>query len=167
MKKIPLKQGKFAIVDDEDFIYISRFHWTTISKDNHFYAIREFHINGKNFHLQMWKLLIASENNKEVIYRNGNSLDNRKENLFLVPSYIANHKQAKKTRGVYSTPTSKYKGVCYLSTYAGHKKWKADIVCNGKRWSKHCHTEKEAALFYNEKAREFYGEFAYQNIITE
>lgn len=167
MKQISLTKGKFAIVDDEDYPYLSRFHWSMSSKDGHDYAIREFFINKRTFILPMWKLIIATENNKEVIYLNRNSLDNRKDNLKIVPTYIANHAQAKKHRGVYATPTSKYKGVSYSATYPGKKKWIGNIDCNGKRANKHFLTEKEAALFYNEKSKEFYGEFAYQNIIKD
>jgi len=167
MKKILLKHGFEAIVDDEDYPYLSRFHWTLYggkdSGDER--AVREFFINRRTVIVPMWKFLIASENNKEVIYLNRNSLDNRKENLRVVPAYVANHRAEKKSRGASATPTSRYKGVSYSNTYQGHKKWIGDIVCNGKRYSKHFFTEREAAEFYNEKAREIYGEFAYQNVI--
>lgn len=167
MKKIPLIKGKFAIVDDEDYKYLIRFHWSISKTGNRDYAIREFYIGKKTFILPMWKLIIASDNNKTVIYKNDNSLDNRKSNLFLVPIYVANHKQAKKRRGVNGLPTSIYKGVCYSKSKLGRKKWVADIVSNGKRFTKNFLTEKEAVLFYNEKARELYGEFAYQNKIKK
>ena len=166
MKTISLGNGKEVIVDDEDYKYLSRFHWTLMSKENRLYAVRNFFIENKNIHIPMWKFVIPSENNKGVLYLNKNSLDNRKENLRLVPMYVANHKSEKKARGKHGKPTSKYKGVSYSQTYMGHKKWVADIVFNGTRFSKHFLTEKEAGEYYNEKAKELYGDYAYQNIIS-
>lgn len=166
MKKIKLTKGKYAIVDDEDYHYLSRFKWSFFIDDKYPMPCREFLINKSLVVLPMWKFIIPQENNKKVLFLNKNSLDNRKVNIMLVPIYIANHFSNKKKIGVSGSPTSIYKGVSYSKTYKGHKKWMSDIVCNGKRFSKHCSTEKDAAISYNEKAKEFYGEFAYQNKIV-
>ena len=167
MKTIDLGGGNRLIVDDKDHEYISRFHWTVRYKKTNgtIEAVREFCVSGKGVVVPAWKFIIAAENNKDVLYLNRDSLDVRKSNLRLVPAYIASHRAMKKGRGYNGKPTSKYKGVSYAKTYAGHKKWVAGIVCESQRFTGHFHTEREAAEFYNEKARELYGEFAYQNII--
>jgi len=165
MKTIQLTHGKKVIVDDEDFKYLNRFHWTLNKSNKNFTVAKTFSKNKISVSIAMWKFIICGENNKEIVYKNRNSLDCRKENMVLVPTYIANHCSSKKIRGVNGTPTSKYKGVSYASTYAGKKKWVAAIQANGKVFTKHLFSEKEAALVYNEKAHELYGDIAFQNII--
>ena len=67
---------------------------------------------------------------------------------------------AKKTK---RKTTSKYKGV---SKNKNRKRWKASLMVNGKTvFSKYFLTEEEAALAYNKKALEYYGEFALLNVI--
>jgi len=167
MKRIKLTQGKYAIVDDEDYHYLSRFNWSIDKSEKYPCVFREFSINGRVVIIPMWKFVIPTENNKSALYLNRNSLDNRKENLRVVPEYIANHYSEKRSIFSKNTPSSVYKGVSYSRSYKGKKKWIADIVCNGKRFNGHFLTEVEAALAYNEKAREFYSDYAYQNIIYD
>jgi len=164
---IDLGKNQYAIVDDEDFHYLSRFFWSVrTEEDGSLSPVREFTIGHKRLVvIPMWKFIIPSENNKQVLFKNRNFLDHRKENLALVPIYVKNHKAMKKGRGYNGKPSSQYKGVSYSNTYQGYKKWIMDISCNGQRYTKHFFTEKEAALAYNEKAREFYGEHAYQNLV--
>lgn len=167
-KKIELTQGKFAIVDDEDYPYLSRFHWTIgRKKEGKYYeASRGFLVAGKTVSIPMWKFVVASENNKKACYKNKNGLDCRKENIVIVPAYMANHFSIKKKNGYWGRkPSSQYKGVSYASTYAGHKKWVTFISRKGVVFTKHFLTEKEAAEAYNEKAKEIYGDIAYQNKI--
>jgi hypothetical protein len=162
MKEIEVGQGKQAIVDDDDYPYLSRFHWIYSKKNG---AVRGFQMErGQNtYAISMWKFVIASENNKEVLYKNRNHLDLRKENLFLVPEYIARHYSQKKKTGSYGKPSSKYKGVYFSRENGRAKKWIWNIQKNKVAFRGYCHTERAAVKAYNKKARELYGEFAYQN----
>jgi len=60
--------------------------------------------------------------------------------------------------------SSKFKGVTFFEK---GNKWLARLVLEGKSFSLGLHaTEEDAALAYNRKAIEIFGEFARLNIIT-
>ena len=161
MKKIKLTQGKYAIVDDEDYPYLSRFKWY-LSGDKKF-AQRDFiGRNGKHTTFYMHTLLIEGKSGMLIIHKNSNTIDNRKDNLVLVPlQYLLHRKNPKKKQ---IGKTSKYQGVSWDKE---NSKWKATI----KKDEKHItlgrfNSECKAAKVYNKKAKELYGEFAYQNKIN-
>lgn len=158
MKCIKLTKNKRAIVDDEDYPYLSRFSWHLSSK-NWGRPITYF-TSEKNeaIGISMSRFLMTKHSKHRIIYKNKNQLDNRKENLVSAPVSVVAH-LAEKKKGM----SSKHKGVCYKKR---DKKWYADINKNGKRIALGSfQNEKEAALAYNEKAKELYGEFSYQNKI--
>jgi hypothetical protein len=94
-----------------------------------------------------------------VDHKNHNTLDNRRENLRIC-TRAQNMWNRKKTCGV-----SKYKGVCRR---VGKKPWVAQVNLDNKKvYFAIFDTEREAAIAYNEKAKEFFGEFACLNIIDE
>ena len=79
-----------------------------------------------------------------VDHINNNPLDNRIENLQLIPVL---QNTLKDVRGV-----SKYLGVCFEK---GRKKWKSQIMRNGKKYSiGYYDTEKEASDAYQLKAKQ-------------
>ena len=81
MKEIPLTQGKVAIVDDEDFERLNQFKWCAHKSRNMFYADRNsLSVSGKKKTIKMHKMLLPCDEMK-IDHRNGNGLDNRKENL--------------------------------------------------------------------------------------
>ena len=93
---------------------------------------------------------------------NGVRDDNRLENLRLcTPS------QNKMNRGLSKNNRSGYKGVIFYKRPDGYKKkkpWRVWIQYENKYYSKHGFaTAREAAIHYNEKAVEFFGEFARLN----
>ena len=92
---------------------------------------------------------------------NGNTLDNRKENLRVCTI----QENARNNKG-HSGRKSPYKGV-YFDTHAkGVKKWRAYTRINGKRlWFGYHMTAELAAMEYNIRARELFGEFAKLNSI--
>lgn len=82
-KEIELTQGQFAIVDDEDFGWLSqwkwRAHWDKNAKT--YYACRNHTVDGKYIHLSMARLIMDTPNGLLTDHINHNTLDNRKENL--------------------------------------------------------------------------------------
>ena len=125
MKTISLTQNKKAIVNDIDFEKINKFKWYAHKDGNTFYAIRHAPtINGKRPLIRMHHE-VAGKPPKGFVsdHKNGNGLDNRRENLRFVT--IRQNGQNQKNR----KSTSKYPGVYWDSE---HEKWRAGIRINGK-----------------------------------
>jgi hypothetical protein len=147
-----------AIVDDEDYALLSRYSWTTNQKGHvktHIYL-------GKSHHtLLLHRLIMNPTNEQQVDHINRNKLDNRKENLRICYSM-----QNSWNRSKYDFPKySKYKGVSFIKN---RNKWTAYITYNGCRYFLgYYNFEDDAARAYNEKAQEFFGEFAVQNYIEK
>ena len=43
MKKIPLTHGKFATVDDDDFVWLSAYNWQAVRINDNWHAVRYEH----------------------------------------------------------------------------------------------------------------------------
>jgi hypothetical protein len=95
-----------------------------------------------------------------VDHKDRNGLNNQKENLRIC-DYSKNAQNSKRNP-IYGS--SNYKGV-YL--YKRTNKYRANIKLKGKRiYLGYFDSDKEAALAYNKKAIELFGEYACLNIIT-
>jgi len=154
MKKIPLTKGKFAIVDDEDYPYLNRFSWHW---DIDIVATTFHDLDGKDKHVPMYRFLITTNPVNFIFFKNGNKLDHRKQNLGEQNRNLNVHRRIK-----YKNCSSKYKGVSKMKAggymaYINTKKIRLYIG--------YFVDEKEAALAYNRKAKKYYGNLAYQNII--
>ena len=104
----------------------------------------------------MHRFIMKPKSNEYVDHINGDKLDNRKENL-----RICTKKENQRNQKVRKDNTSGYKGVALM---AG-KYWRAYITSGGSR-QKHLgnfKTKEEAARAYDEKAKEYFGEFARLN----
>lgn len=156
MKKIELTHGKFAIVDDEDYEELNKYKWNY--KDNG-YAVRSKQINGVRLpNIFMHRVIMNTPLDKECDHINGDRLDNRKENL-----RVCTHAQNCYNKVKKPNTTSKYRGVYFESQT---KKWCARAQKNKKQHYLGLFiTEEEAALAYNQKARELFGEFARLNVV--
>lgn len=169
MMKISLTQGKFAIVDDDDFHYLSRFSWAYASIDGLERVFRNIRFFRGRADICIEDYIIARPLGYMVIYhKNGDRLDFRKDNLGFMVKEAVRH-NGRKENGKYS---SNYKGVSKNNRNRG-KPWRSQIE-KGKRHEpdhillvKTFDTEVEAAVWFNKKAREIYGENAYQNVIVE
>ncbi len=158
MKKIELPQGKYAIVDDEDYPVLSRFTWS-LGEDKNKGIQKAVTTIGRRY-VNMATFLIPKTREKvEYTHLNKNGLDYRKENLKIVTAAEARHGRYQKR----IDNSSGFKGVWM------HRKTGliyAEIAKEGKRYRLGCFkTPEEAAEAYNKKALELYGEFAYQNKI--
>ena len=154
MKKIPLTQGKFAIVDDCQFEELNKYSWCVTS---HGYAKRGYRKDGKQFVVYMHRVVAGCKKGLEVDHINHNKLDNRAENLRVCTS-----SQNKRNIKPYTQKQhSKYKGV---SLNKRINKWRAYIKINRKQISLGMYfCEIEAAKAYDKKAKELFGEHAYLN----
>jgi len=156
MKLIPLTMGKSAQVDDEDFNLINM-SWSYKPNGYNGYAVSSFGI-------RMHNEIMKPENGFIVDHKDGNGLNNQRYNLRICTQQ-QNAQNRRKFKG-----SNKYKGVYYYpnnicNPYRIHI---SKIIGGIKyRFRKSFKTEEEAVLAYNEKAKEFYGEFANLNIIKE
>jgi hypothetical protein len=106
VKKIELTQGKYTIVDDEDYEFLNQWQWHVNRKkcktsSDLLYAKRF----EKRKTITMHRLILNAPKGMDVDHINGNGLDNRKCNLRIV-SHRENMQNLTKFKG-----TSKYPGV--------------------------------------------------------
>lgn len=159
MKKIKLTQGQVALIDDEDFEFLSKWKWHAIKGYRNFYAARcEPRPTNKSFTVRMHSVLTGEAGSVDHI--DGNGLNNQKSNLRLCT--VAQNNMNSKP---YMNSTSKYKGVSFDKD---RNTWRAAIKKEGKDYSLRRHkTEESAARAYDKKAKELFGEFAYLNFKDE
>jgi hypothetical protein len=136
-KEIPLTHNTIALVDDEDEFRILERKWRLIKRrslDKTGYAVssRSPHI------IRMHRFLINAPEDFEVDHINGNTLDNRKENLRLATR--SENAANRKAKGFYKYG-SKYRAFC------------------GGRALGYFLTEEEARDVYEKARKERYGEF--------
>jgi hypothetical protein len=156
-KEIPLTRGKIAIVDDEDYEYLSKHKWYAINSGG--YATRAYMEDGKKIVVRMHRLIMNVPEDLVVDHIDGNTLNNQKANL-----RICTRAENCRNRGINKNNTSGYKGVYWNKS---KKRWAASIRYNRKRVNcGHYKCEHEAAAAYNLKAIELFGEYAWLNEIT-
>lgn len=148
---LPLTNSKLEVIlDQEDYIKLKKYKWS-IGKNGY---VRPS--NGEGFLLHR-KILNITDKKIHIDHINDNKLDNRKKNLRICNNQ-QNTSNKKKLVGNF---TSKYKGVSWEKRV---KKWRSTITYYYKQV--HIGTfvnEEDAALAYNEKAKELFGEFARLN----
>jgi hypothetical protein len=166
-KRIPLTQGKVAIVDDEDYEWLRqwKWHYQRISCGTGAgYAARNRRKEDPDYPglILMHRVIMAAPDCIEVDHINNDGLDNQRHNLRL-----ATHCRNQQNRAKYSITSSRFKGVAW---HEETKKWRAYIRIEGKpgRKGKMLHlglfrSEVRAAKAYDNAARDYFGEFASVN----
>jgi hypothetical protein len=149
VKLIPLSRGKFAIVDDEDYEFISQHKWHASTMG---YAVRNaFKRLGERKMVYMHREIIKPPDGLYVDHINHDTLDYRKTNL-----RICTLSQNQHNRYVPRNNTSGYKGVRW-----NKGKWEARINKDGKTTNlgRFANIE-DAANAYKKAEVELFGEFA-------
>lgn len=143
-------------IDDEDYPLVSQHSWCC-DFDGYIVTTVEFE-RGKYKSVGIHRLIMNTPVGLVTDHINNNKLDNRKANL-----RICSHAQNVRNNRPQSKSTSRYKGVYWRKD---RNKWVARIKQHGKTISLgHYTNESEAALAYNVKAKELFGEYAWLNII--
>jgi hypothetical protein len=152
VKTINLTRGLYAIVDDEDFDWASKFKWHAAKTG---YATRRgVRINGNQPCISLHREIVGAVDGDVVDHINGNRQDNRRCNL-RITTYNGNAQNRAKRAGL----SSKYKGV-----HLARGKWQVTIKVNNKpRFLGLFDNEIEAAMHYDVAALTNFGVFAKTN----
>jgi hypothetical protein len=149
----PKYPNTFALVDDCDFDSVSGYKWYAKKKHKVFYAAMNYSSETPSGRIDLHRFIMNPKSGQEVDHRNGDGLDNRRSNL-----RVCSHRQNLMNQRIRKGASSKYKGVVWDKT---NKKWKASIGFNYKliHLGRYIN-EKDAAMAYDKKAQELFGEFA-------
>lgn len=146
MKQIPLTQGLFAIVDDDDFDWLMQFKWTTLNHPSGPCAYRQSFDRNVYMHRQ----IVNAQKGYFVDHKDRNRLNNLRSNL-----RICSPTQNVGNSRIGSSNKSGFKGVRFSKGA-----WEANIT----RDYRACYLgrfkdPKEAATAYDVAAIEYFGEF--------
>ena len=164
---IKTKDGRDFIISEEDFNRVSQFNWTVRIngrkkdkgyKGKEYIGRRTTTHNRRQIMILLHRFIMEVEDPKlQVDHKNGNTFDNRRENL-----RICTNSQNSKNRiaSTIDNKVSKYKGVSKDKS----GKWYARIRVEYKTiCSKLFISEVQAAQAYDELADKYHGEYAKKN----
>lgn len=156
--ELPLTQGKVALIDEADYTFLKAFNWYATQCRGKWYAVR----NGRKGEPRKIYLhgFLSGTLDGETDHRNGDTLDNRRQNLRSATHRRNMQNSRKRTTGRYA-----FKGICFHGNAAHSKRpWQARITIRGRRRSGgYFSTIEEAARAYDALARSHFGEFACPN----
>lgn len=159
--EIMMNRGLVALVSPEDVEVINRHRWSANNKSRKAYAIRQVHRcmcpeTGKQRFttIYMHRVIIGAQPGQIVDHINGNSLDNRRENL-----RIATASQNAANKHPTRPAASGFRGV-----YSATKGWRAEVRVENRVIRCGTYTTPiAAAMAYDFAARQHFGEFAVLN----
>lgn len=154
MREIPVSGGDVALVDDDLFDHLSKFSWSASRRPTVTYAVT-WPTSERCIRMhQMVMELSGVRVDVMIDHRNGNGLDNRRENIRpATGSQNMMNREHRKGR-------SGYRGV--WQTKEG--RWAAFICVNRKRtYLGRFDTAEKAAEAYDIAAKQLHGEFARLN----
>lgn len=121
MAEIALSRGMVALVDDVDVPVLSRHKWTaSIHGSGRVYASRNVERGGKTVRIFMHHVILSPRSGEVIDHKNGNSLDNRRENL----------RSCSRSENVLNSSRAHDRGA-FFDTHTG--RWFARISHDGKR----------------------------------
>lgn len=167
MREVNLTKGYVALVDDEDFEFLSKFNWYAQKMKGKYYAYRSAHKNEgeRGTKIVMHRIIAKTPRGMECDHSDHNTLNNQKYNL-------RNYTKKNNVQNKSSSGVSKFLGVSIQSVKSKDKVytyWRAAITKGGNH-SKQLGTfpftkegEIRAAMAYDIEAMKLFGEFANLN----
>jgi hypothetical protein len=158
VRLIPVGQGKYAIVDADDYDRLSKYKWQLCCNGHTFYAFRWSSTRGgkKRQRVLMHHQIIDIPEGMVCDHINHNGLNNRKPNLR--PATVSQNNCNTRKR---AHTTSRYRGVTWNARL---NKWMAQIKANRRQIHLGVFDDEvEAAKAYDAAARKYHGEFAVLN----
>lgn len=158
--EIEIKKGYKAKIDLIDAENVLKHSWYVSVRNGKFYIYGTPNKKHTSMHRFIMGLDIGDK--AEVDHIDNDGLNNTRKNLRL-----CNRSQNQMNRSKSTNCKSIYKGVTIASiAHWRKKKWTASVKFNGKKHSLgYFLTQEDAALAYNKKAKELFGEFAKLNQI--
>lgn len=149
-RSIELTRNQRAIFDACDFDYLNQWNWVSDGE----YAKKNIRINGNNKSLFMHRIILGTPEDKFTDHINGDGFDNRMSNL-----RVCTKKENAFNRINHWGKSCDFKGVQkrfgnYMARIVINRK----LICMGTY-----KTALEAAVVYDKKAKEVFGEFAALN----
>ncbi len=157
--ELPLNRELVALIDDDDAERVMQYKWFTMGNSSRtMYAVRGFWFADTKIRktVLLHRFIMNAPKGIYVDHINHCTLDCRKSNLRLVTQ-----SQNLCNQVVRSGHTSVYKGVSWASR---EKKWQSQIKLHGHHYHiGYFKSELEAALAYDKRAHELFGEFCLPN----
>lgn len=156
--RIPLSQGQFAIVDEADYEWLSQWKWyaTWSLHTKTFIAIRKGKREpGRRESIMMHREILGLKygDRGHTDHINGNTLDNRRENLRVV-TYSQNNMNRRMPRN----NTSGHKGLFQVRK---NGRWQVTLSKDKKRYYFGSYvTREEAIAVLNQACEKLHGEYA-------
>jgi len=154
-RRIPLGEGKFTIVDEQDFYRFNNFNWCPQENGPDIYAVR-FVGNPKRI-VSLHREIMGQPKGLVVDHRNNNGIDNRRENL----------RTGTQSQNLCNKAKTKLKTSSrFIGVHFDKKRtlWAATIRHNGRSvWLGRFENEIDAAKAYDKAAKKYHGEFARLN----